>query len=239
MKYEKLVQRINEEAEQRKQDAIMFIACGYCESWNEEHKQLNDKGIKDHSTALRWKQYQNGEITRQKAVELATVRHLKEIDKQTTKEFDRLLKAQEAEEVKNISISVEWKRSSYWGWNPTATATITTAHTREQYTASASGCGYDKLTAAAGEALNHSASIKKMLYTAKEKALQNNYVPFNKCESNREFINYGAGYGVLPYFEGGVGMSSFYGVFEKCGYKCKVHNETQTTDFYYFEKVEE
>jgi hypothetical protein len=85
-----------------------------------------------------------------------------------------------------------------------------------------------------------------MLYTAKENALNNppehgRYCGagvFEENTTNNSLIHYGAGYGVLPYFEGGVGISSFYGVFEKCGYKCTSSHETKTTDFYHFEKVE-
>ncbi len=235
--FELLKKRLLEENEQKKADAIYFINKGYCESWNEEQKTESDRGIERESTPLRWKQYTNGEINREKAVEYATKRSLKEIEKRLLKDIGKLQKAEEAQNVESVSISVEWKRSSVWGYNPTATVTINTATRREQYRGGASGCGYDKLTAAVGEALNHSASIKKMLYTAKEKALAENYPKLDKLESNRNFINYGAGYGVLPYFEGGVGMTSFYGVFEKCGYKCTVSNETKTTNFYHFEKV--
>lgn len=235
--FEMLKKRLDEEHAQRIENAKCFIENGFLETWADEHKKKNDNGIERESTPLRWKQYKNGEINREKAVELATKRALKDAEKVLIKDLDRLLKAKEAETIESISISVEWRKSSTWGYNPTATATIETKTHREQYTASASGCGYDKLTAAVGSALNQSASIKKMLYTAKEKSLLENYPKFTQCESNRNFINYGAGYGVLPYFEGGVGMTSFYGVFEKCGYKCKVHNETKTTDFYYFEKA--
>jgi hypothetical protein len=235
--FELLRKRIMEEDAQRRESAKCFIENGYCETWAEEHKKKNDNGIERESTPLRWKQYKNGEINREKAVELATKRRLKEIDKTLITDLDRLLKARDAEDVESVSISVEWRRNRTWGYNPTATVTIETAHHREQYSGTASGCGYDKLTAAIGSALNQSASIKKMLYTAKEKSLSENYPEFTQTESNRNFINYGAGYGVLPYFEGGVGMTSFYGVFEKCGYKCTVRNETKHTDFYYFEKA--
>ncbi len=234
--FEMLKKRLEEEHAQRTEGVKCFVENGYCETWADEHKKKNDNGIERESTPLRWKQYKNGEINREKAVELATKRALKDAEKTFIKDLDRLLKAKDAEDLENVSISVEWRKNSVWGYNPTATVTIN-HHYGEQYTASASGCGYDKLTAAIGSALNQSASIKKMLYTAKEKSLLENYPAFKQCESNRNFINYGAGYGVLPYFEGGVGMASFYGVFEKCGYKCTVHNETKTTDFYYFEKA--
>lgn len=235
--FKMLKKRLEEEHMQRKENILCFVENGYCKTWSDEYKTHSDRGIEKESTPLRWRQYKNGEINREKAVELATKRALKDAEKTLSKDLERLTNAENAEDVESVSISVEWKRSKIWGYNPTATATITTKTHRERYTASASGCGYDKLTAAVGAALNQSASIKKMLYTAKEKSLSEHYTEFKQTESNREFIHYGAGYGVLPYFEGGVGMTSFYGVFEKCGYKCTASNETKHTNFYYFEKV--
>lgn len=239
--FQHLAQRISKEAEQKQENARFYIENGYLESWH-DGKTKNDNGIKNESTATRWKQYQNGEITREKAVEYATRRRLKEIDRETIKKQDKLLRARDAEEIKSVSISVDWKRSNTWGYNPTATVIINGIY---EYRGTASGCGYDKETAAVGTALNQSIIILKMLYTAKEKALasmppeeseaaKKGYI--EGCETNRAFIHYGAGYGVLPCFEGGVGMTSFRGVFEACGLKCTHTHETKHTDFYYFEK---
>lgn len=235
-----LAARIEKEAAQKKEAARFYIENGYLESWGGE-KTKNDNGIEKESTPLRWKQYKNGEITRETAVKYAIRRRLKEIDGETIKKQDKLLRAKDADEIKNVSISIEWKRSATWGYNPTATVTVNGIY---QFTGTASGCGYDKRTAAVGEALNKSIVILKMLYTAKEKALATmpneeieaakaGYGP--ECETNANFIHYGAGYGVLPYFEGGVGITSFHGVFEACGMRCTHSHETKTTDYYYFE----
>lgn len=235
--FEMLKKRLEEEKAQKEAAAKFYIENGYCETWAEENKRKSDNGIERESTATRWKQYKNGDINREKAVELATKRALKDIEKRYIKDLDRLIRARDAEEVEGVAISVEWKHNRTWGYNPTANISVKTKSHCTHYAGTASGCGYDKLTAAVGSALNQSESIKKMLYTAKEKALRENYPKLEQPESNRDFINYGAGYGVLPYFEGGVGISSFYGVFEKCGYKCTMCNETKTTNFYYFERV--
>lgn len=235
--FEMLKKRLEEEKAQKEAAARFYIENGYCETWTEENKRKSDNGIERESTATRWKQYKNGDINREKAVELATKRALKDIEKRHLRDLSRLQGAAEAEEAKTIAITVEWRKSATWGYNPTATATIN-GKSYLSCTGTASGCGYDKLTAAVANALNQLVSIRKMLYTAKEKALCENYPPLEQLERNGIFINYGAGYGVLPYFEGGVGMASFYGVFEKCGYKCTVYNETRTTNFYYFEKVQ-
>lgn len=232
--FKHLAHMIEREAEQRQKNARFYIEHGYLESWGEQHHKESDNGLERESTPLRWKQYKNGEITREKAVEFAIKRRLKEIDRETIKKQDKLLRARDAEEIRSVSISIDWKRSAMWGYNPTATVTINRIY---QFSGTASGCGYDKRTAAVGAALNQSIIILKMLYTAKEKALRKAPAKIrnNPESSNADLIHYGAGYGVLPYFEGGVGMTSFRGVFEKCGLKCTHTHETKTTDFYYFE----
>ncbi len=236
--------RVETEAAAAKERTRFYIENGYCETWNE--KQYSDNGIKHHCTARRWDQYQAGEISREKIVELTAKRAEKQQDKATAEKLEKLEKAAAAPDLESVSISVEWKRSSVWGYNPTAEIVVYAGGQYKRYIGTASGCGYDKRTAAIGAALNQSHSVKKMLYTAKEKAFdamsaeaiaaaEKGYA-FG-CESNRDFIHYGAGYGVLPYFEGGVGISSFYGVFEACGFKCTAQHETKHTDYYFFEKV--
>lgn len=245
MLFDNLKNRIEAEAAASKEESRFYIENGFCKSWAEEHHEHSDEGIKRYCTDTRWMQYQAGEISREKVVELTIKRMEKQRDKETAAKLEQLEKAAAAPDLDSVSISVEWKHSHTWGYNPTATVTIYAGGHWEQYSGTASGCGYDKRTAAVGSALNQSDSIKKMLYAAKEKALetmtaeqiaatQKGYV----SESNRDFIHYGAGYGVLPYFEGGVGMNSFRGVFEACGYKCTVDNGTKRTDFYYFERKE-
>lgn len=245
--FKNLKNRIEAEAAEAKRQSRFFIENGYCENWSEENQKHGDEGIRRYCTAARWDAYQAGKISREKIVELTVKRMEKQQDKTTAAKLEKLEAAAAAPDLENVSISVEWKRNATWGYNPTATVTIYAGGRWTQYTGTASGCGYDKRSAAVGNALNQSASIKKMLYTAKEKALatmepekieaaKKGYV-FGS-ESNRDFIHYGAGYGVLPYFEGGVGITSFYGVFETCGYKCTAHNETKHTDYYHFEKVE-
>lgn len=241
--FENLRSLLIAEAEERKAVSRFYIENGYCKNW--ENQQRSDKGIMENSTPRRWEQYQAGEITRKKAVEYATARKNKEHDKDLAEKLEALEQAAAAPDLLDVSISVEWKRNRTWGYNPTATVTIHAGNRWEQYTGTASGCGYDKRTAAIGSALNQSASIKKMLYTVKENGLKNppetgrfNGVGFEDPTTNNSLIHYGAGYGVLPYFEGGVGMNSFRGIFEKCGYPCQHSNETRTTDYFFFAKKE-
>ncbi len=245
--FENLKNRILAEAAEEKENRRFYIVEGYYPTWSEENRKPGDNGIKHYCTARRWDQYQAGEISREKIVDLTIKRMEKQHEKDTAKKLEKLEAAAAAPDLESVSISVEWTRSRVWGYNPAAEIVVNAGGHYSKYTGSASGCGYDKRTAAIGAALNQSASVLKMLYTAKEKALASlapDQIEAAKkgyifgSESNRDFIHYGAGYGVLPYFEGGVGMSSFRGVFEACGFKCTADRETKHTDFYFFEKVE-
>lgn len=232
------------EATKKKAESRFFIENGFCESWREENRKHSDEGIKHYCTARRWEQYQGGEISREKIVELTVTRMEKQKDKATAERIAKLERVAAAPDLVSVSISVEWKRNPTWGYNPTALITAHAGNEWKQFTGTASGCGYDKETAAVGSALNQSRSILKMLYQVKEKALseftaeQLAATRKHGTESNANFIHYGAGYGTLPYFEGGVGMSSFRGVFEACGFKCTGENHTKRTDYYFFERVE-
>lgn len=242
--FEQLNKAIIAEANRQKEETRFFIENGFCRSWSEENRKHSDEGIRRYCTARRWEQYQGGEISREKIVELTAARMEKQKDKETAERLAKLERVANAPDLHSVSISVEWKRNPTWGYNPTATVTVHAGNEWKQFGGTASGCGYDKRTAAVGAALNQSRAILKMLYTVKEKALatftadQIAETRKHGTESNANFIHYGAGYGVLPYFEGGVGMSSFRGVFEACGFKCTACNETKTTDFYHFERKE-
>jgi hypothetical protein len=196
--------------------------------------------LRNNSTATRWNQFEAGKITREQAEEYAITRMIKQTDKRTAEKLARLESYENAEQVKSVSISVEWKRNRTWGNNPTATVKVETESRYFYGTGSASGCGYDKLTSAIGEALNSIPAIGKMLCERKEQAIMDGEQPATVWnDSNTRFISYGAGYGPIPYFEGGVGMSSFFGVFKVCGMDLKHEAGTKTTDYFYFERKEQ
>lgn len=111
--FDLLKKRLEEEHAQRVENTKSFIQNGYCESWSDEHKTRSDRGIERESTPLRWKQYKNGEINREKAVELATKRALKDAEKTLLKDLERLTNAENAEDVTSVSVSVEWKKIAF------------------------------------------------------------------------------------------------------------------------------
>lgn len=238
--FENLHNLLIKEYDEKKANAHYYIENGYMPTWSE--RVHSDRGIQRYSTESKWAAYQAGELTRKKAVEIATARAYREIEKAYRHDVEKLESAAAAPDVEGVTIRVEWKRSATWGYNPHAVVIV---NAMNRYEGKASGCGYDKLTAAIGSALNQSAVIRKMLYQAKEKALQAGYNPETGkkgyiCESNRECIAYGAGYGTLPYFEGGTGMSSFEAVFNACGLKMKVYDRNgKYSDYFFFEKGEQ
>lgn len=99
-----------------------------------------------------------------------------------------------------VSVSVEWKKSSVWGYNPTAA--VCASHIRTN--GHASGCGYDKGSAAIAEACNKNPEIMRILYEHAEKG---GAFPYS--------VHTFAG---LPSFDGGCGISCFGPVFDACGY---------------------
>lgn len=125
-----------------------------------------------------------------------------------------------AEELTSVIISVEWVRSHTWGMNPHAQIWTNDGY----YVGSASGCGYDKLSAAVGEALNKSPAVLRALYDKYEQELRK-----NKSATLRDSLGYGSGYS-SPYFEGGVGYSCHRSIFDKLGAKSNTWNEGRTYD---------
>ena len=218
--FERLTKAFLQDRETQRQHNEFFIIHGFCESWSEEHKTESDNGLRRYSTARRWEQYQNGKIDRAKACEFAIKRMNKEIEKEIEKKLAYLEAVANAPEVEYITVNVEYKRSSVWGYNP-AVEVITNSESGF-FTGYASGCGYDKESAAVAEAFNKSLGIMKVLYTLKEKALEAGESDESKTactgHDNRNCVGYGAGYSVLPYFEGGVGVGCFWGILKKAGY---------------------
>jgi len=236
--FERLTKAFLEDRETERQRNEFFIIHGYCESWSKEQQNESDNGLKRYSTARRWEQYQAGEIDRAKACELAIKRMNKEIEKEISLKLAHLEAVANAPEVRYISVNVEYKRSSTWGYNP-AVKVITNGESGI-FRGYASGCGYDKESAAVADAFNKSLGILKILYTLKEKALEAG--ESDKSETactgvdNRSCIGYGAGYSVIPYFEGGVGVNCFWSILKALGYETQCNYGKRETLYRLYRK---
>ena len=233
--YKNIKNEVITDSETRKNNTAFYILNGYMPTWAAEYHEDPDRGLQEYSTATRWEQYKNGRITREKAVKFATARAFREIDKKTAAQLAQLDRVAAAPVLSYLSISVDWVRSRTWGYNPHAVA-MSNAGT---FTGTASGCGYDKESAAVAEALNQCDSALQILCTYKENAMAAGESDESKTaysgRSNESIIGYGAGYGVIPCFEGGVGVSCFWSILKKCGFEVREHHGTRS-DFYTIEK---
>ena len=192
---------------------------------------MKDYGVfRNCATKTVFKKFQDGELT-EKEAKARTIEHIKkEALKSLNEKLNKILAVEEAKSVYSVDIYIDWKRSQTWGWCPRAYIQVYSLdnnknHDYEQLEGYASGCGYDKLSSSIASALNTSNAALKLLYEAEEKRLRN--IKKGNNQTRRDFIGYGSGYGVMPYFEGGVGFESQYTIFKKLGYNIKITRDNQ------------
>ena len=87
-------------------------------------------------------------------------KEIKRIENKRQKELEKLDLITQAESLQYIEIRVEWNKSRTWGYNPSVEAWTSGSYYE---TGKASGCGYDKESAAIGEALADSLSLQKFI----------------------------------------------------------------------------
>lgn len=177
--------------------------------------EKSEEVLHRESTPTRWRQYQEKWITYSELVEYTSQRIRRKYEKILQTNFELLEQIAQVKTPYKITIYANWVKNPYWGNNPHAEV----RDDRRKYFGSASGCGYDKRTAAIAEAANQSLQILKILCDKKESELQN-----GKTGTNHNIIEYGSGYSAIPKLEGGVGVSSFRNIFENCGYKWDDHS---------------
>lgn len=200
-----------------------------------EHNYL-DWILKRHTTKKQFEKYQNKKATKSETIKKAIERETKENEKRTAKELEKLETIKNAPTFTNIEIVVEWVKSNTWGHNPHVTAKMWNGETFEKYEGRASGCGYDKESAAIASALNQCNGLVKVFTEYKEKQIKKNRQADKDpgaCTGidNRNAICYGFGYSPIPYFEGGVGVNCFLQGFELLGYKTQ-QTHTEKIDIY-------
>lgn len=159
--------------------------------------------------------------------EVLKSRNKKAQEKRNLKELERLNFAN-LEDIETLTINVEWKRSQMWGMNPTAEAYVNgIGHVSS---GSIGGCGYDKQSTAVARVLNQVPQLIKKLYELKEN---------NTDVKNHDLFGYGSGYGVLPSFEGGVGVNCYDRIFNAIGYEFKTISNGKMFDVYQISRKKE
>ena len=130
-------------------------------------------------------------------------KHARREKKNTADRLHKIDRAEMACGTSEFTVSVEWVRSRTWGYNPHATVYGFNAVTKDY----ASGCGYDKESAAIAGAFNSNPEIMRIIY---EHANNGGVFPYG--------VHTFAG---VPAFDGGCGVSVFYNIFDACGYEFK------------------
>jgi len=146
-------------------------------------------------------------------------------------ELLQLQTIEKAGDIESVTVSVEWKPSRMWGNNPTAEGRFYGSDGFNSYkSGSISGCGFDKGSTAVADVLNQSNALLKALYMVKEQ---------NINTINRDLFGYGSGYGIKPYFEGGVGVSCYNAIFNKIGFNFNCTASGKRFDVYSVSRVAE
>ena len=182
----------------------------------------NMSTINFYITDLRKQQLKDGKITLEKAQGIAIKKATKEIEKQTAKKMDQVKYiASTITNMEDINIIVQCKKTNL-GYQYKATLTTDIIRIEGKYTG---GWGYDKLSTAIAEVLNQYQPLIKLMYKyIDDKMFEEGSLKID----NHKVLGYGSGHGILPYFESGVGVSSFYKIFDNLGLKL-----TQVTDEFY------
>lgn len=216
--FSNLEKALIEEREARTAAVNFYIDNGYMPTWAEENRQDHDAGLQRYSTPAKWNAYKAGTLPRKKAVEIAQKRNAKQLEKVYAKKLATLRGVSIAPDLEGLEIVVTWTKSRTWGYNPHAV--VYSRGGVEVGRGTASGYGYDKTSAAIADALNQCTSLKKALYLAAENALANgdSFKRMNEATVTwRDVLGYGSGYSIIPYFEGGCGVSCFEAIFAACG----------------------
>lgn len=224
MKYNHIAKQIEQEQEHYLENSKKYIMDG------------SEDRVKAYSTDTRWAQYKAGLITIDELKKYAVGRAEKNSAKKAEMLKGYISRIENAGTVESIRIRVEWRRNRTWGYNPTAEVEIYGSNGWKKAEDRASGCGYDKRSAAVGGALNKLDEMRKILCDMKEDAINGGISAYySNPGSNEKYIEYGAGYGAIPYFEGGVGYSCFDKIFIKAGFTPVVRDESgKNSDYYYY-----
>lgn len=185
---------------------------------NIENENMNTLNF--YTTNLRQQQYKEGKISIDKFKACAKTKMLKETKKKLDKELKELEKIENNHKLfDTLYIQIQCKKTNL-GYQYKAILTDSIERIEGNYTG---GWGYDKLSTAISEVLNEYLPLKELLYNYKEKYLfENKLLQAN----NHEILGYGSGYGILPYFECGVGVSSYYKIFNTIGLEFKQIDDT-------------
>jgi hypothetical protein len=151
--------------------------------------------------------------------------------REAAKEEARIASEKAQKPVKQIKITIEWKKSRTWGNNPACVAEVTylDGGFEESPTYRCSGCGYDKESTVIADVFNNYLKYKLWQLTPEQRKGGNG----SNDEGN-------APYGISLYrgnwmsFSGGIGTSCYYAISEYLGGKFERISSGKTFDVYLY-----
>ena len=160
--------------------------------------------------------------------EVCKAKMIKKFSRENEKDrADALAKLEAAEAcnpLESVTFSVEWASNKTWGKNPAATVEAYSSTRRTTTGGKASGCGYDKESAAIAAACNCNPQFMRMLYDHAENGGEFSYSVY-------------VGKNGLPFVDGGCGMSCWRSVFTDCGYTFEDVYHGKNADVYKAYKI--
>lgn len=137
---------------------------------------------------------------------------------------DEFRKRAEYPDVKCIRMSIEWRKSRTWGYNPHLDGLVVMAdgECMRDNDITCSGCGYDKKSTVMADFLNR--HLSGMLW--RRRNFRTRKPPYG--------VSYDKGW--FPYFDCGVGADSTLSVLKWLGFKLVSSSHGKTWDFYELER---
>ena len=145
----------------------------------------------------------------EKKIEYLVKRINKKYDAELYEKIQRVDLLGVSGEIEKIIINVEWTKSRTWGANPTANVCVDFASgMRETYAGTASGCGYDKESAAIASALNQCDAFIALLFEVEKNDPDGKIYGYSNSKKR-----------YFPHLSGGVGVSCYPSVFAAAGFE--------------------
>lgn len=174
-------------------------------------------------------------------------KELRDLDKKYNNLLNELDKIENfsLEDFKDMSLHIDWRKSTTWGANPRGKLTIfhKKGYSLEFYenTYKISGCGYCKTSTCTADLLNQSYVIKKLILNKVENLLSEPEKLISQYGLElRESISYGISqYGLnLPKLDEGVGVESHESILKNLGLHMRKINWTSNSDTWVISRSE-
>lgn len=181
----------------------------------------------------------------------------KKLQRQVERQQAKRLKEIEAEKnqkpVQSLTITIEWKKSRMWGYNPHATGQVSYKDgTGDRFYAKASGCGYDKKSQVIADLFNQVLKYKLWNKAIMSKTFVDRWG--HKPSEVGEFRPYGitaprkgecetyessTGANIIKcrYFCGGIGAECYRDISKYIGGKWEQIVNTSTCDVFRYEEA--